>query len=64
MAQSVEQLDFSAYDLVIASSSGFAHGAITKPETQFVVYSHSPARYLWDWTHEYKKDIGWDSGIK
>lgn len=64
MAQSVEQLDFSKYDLVIASSSWFVHGAITKPETKFVVYSHSPARYLWDWTNEYKKDIGWNRGIK
>lgn len=64
MAKSVEQLDFSKYDLVIASSSGFAHGAITKPETQFIVYYHSPARYMWDWTNEYKKDIWMSAGIK
>jgi hypothetical protein len=57
MASSVESLDFSKYDVVIASTSGFAHGAITKPETQFLVYYHSPARYMWDWTNEYKKDI-------
>jgi hypothetical protein len=61
MPGSVEALDFSEYDLVIASSSGFAHGAITKPETQFLVYYHSPARYMWDWTNEYKKDIGWQT---
>ena len=64
MAQSIETLDFSWYDLVIASSSAFTHGAITKPETKFIVYSHSPARYLWDWTNEYKKDIGWNTWIK
>ncbi|MCT4617477.1 MAG: glycosyltransferase [Candidatus Gracilibacteria bacterium] len=64
MARGVEQLDFSDYDVVIASSSGFSHGAITKPETKFIVYYHSPARYLWDWTNEYKKDIGFNSGIK
>ncbi|MCP4523304.1 MAG: glycosyltransferase family 4 protein, partial [Candidatus Gracilibacteria bacterium] len=64
MAQSIEALDFSEYDIVIASSSGFAHGAITKPDTKFLVYYHSPARYMWDWTNEYKKDIGWNSGIK
>jgi len=62
--RSVEALDFSEYDLVIASSSWFAHGAITKPETQFIVYYHSPARYMWDWTNEYKKDIGWQTWIK
>ena len=64
MASSVESLDFSKYDIIIASSSGFAHGAITKPETQFLVYYHSPARYMWDWTNEYKKDIWADKWIK
>jgi hypothetical protein len=29
MPKSVEKLNFSEYDLVIASSSGFAHGAKT-----------------------------------
>jgi len=64
MARWVEALDFSEYDIVIASSSWFAHGAITKPETKFIVYYHSPARYLWDWTNEYKKDIWFNSWIK
>ncbi len=64
MPKSVEQLDFSEYDLVLCSSSWFAHWAITKPETKFVVYYHSPARYLWDWTNEYKKDIWFNKWIK
>jgi len=64
MPSAVESLDFSKYDLVIASSSWFAHWAITKPETQFIVYYHSPARYMWDWTNEYKKDIWWNTWIK
>tara|TARA_Y100001960_G_scaffold332485_1_gene433147 strand:+ start:968 stop:1294 length:327 start_codon:yes stop_codon:yes gene_type:complete len=57
MARSVEQLDLSTYDVVLCSSSGFSHGAITKPDTKFIVYYHSPARYMWDWTNEYKRDI-------
>jgi len=60
----VESLDFSGYDIVIASSSWFAHWAITKPSTKLIVYSHSPARYLWDWTNEYKRDIWWNKWIK
>lgn len=64
MSRAIESLDFSSYDLVIASSSGFAHGAITKPETKFIVYSHAPARYLWDYSNEYKKQIGFNEGIK
>ncbi len=64
MAISIEQLDFSEYDVVLCSSSGFAHWAITKPETKFIVYCHSPARYMWDWTNEYKRDLWLNSGIK
>ncbi len=64
MPRAIESFDFSSYDLVIASSSWFAHGAITKPETKFIVYSHSPARYMWDWTNEYKRDIWWSKWIK
>jgi len=57
MAISIEQLDFSEYDVVLCSSSGFAHWAITKPETKFIVYYHSPSRYLWDYTHDYMKSL-------
>lgn len=64
MASSVENFDFSEYDLVLCSSSWFAHWAITKPETKFIVYSHSPARYMWDWTNEYKRDLWLDSWWK
>lgn len=64
MPRAVESLDLSDYDIVLCSSSWFAHWAITKPETKFIVYYHSPARYLWDWTNEYKKDIWFDKWIK
>lgn len=64
MAGSIENLDFSNYDVVLCSSSWFAHWAITKPETKFIVYYHSPARYMWDWTNEYKADLWLNSSWK
>jgi glycosyltransferase involved in cell wall biosynthesis len=64
MSRSVETLDFSDYDRVIISSSWFAHGLKTKPHTKTIVYYHAPARYMWDWTHEYRSDIWLDTGIK
>ena len=64
MAKAIESLDLSSYDLVIASSSWFAHWCITKPETCFVVYYHSPARYLWDYTFEHRKDMNYRSFFK
>jgi glycosyltransferase involved in cell wall biosynthesis len=31
-------------------------GIITSPSTRHICYCHSPARYLWDWTHEYRQE--------
>lgn len=43
-----ESFDFSNYDLVISSSTRFAHGVITKPETKHICYMHSPGRMFWE----------------
>ncbi len=48
----VEAWDFSGFDLVISSSSAFAHGIITNGNPKHLCYVHSPARYLWDRTHD------------
>lgn len=48
----VEAWDFSDFDLVISSSSAFAHGIITNGNPKHLCYVHSPARYLWDRTHD------------
>jgi len=48
----VEKWDFSEYDVVISSSSAFVHGIITNGKPKHICYVHSPARYLWDATHE------------
>ena len=50
--QAVETWDFSEFDLVISSSSAFAHGIITNGKPKHLSYVHSPARYLWDRTHD------------
>jgi len=42
-----ESFDFSAYDLVISSSSAFAKGIITLPGTHHICYTHAPMRYAW-----------------
>lgn len=64
MPRSVEKLDLTRYDLVIVSSSGFAHGVKVRKDAKFIVYSHSPARYMWDWTNEYREDIAWKTWLK
>lgn len=45
----IEQFDLSTYDVVISSSSAFAKGAITRPETLHICYCHTPMRFVWDY---------------
>jgi glycosyltransferase involved in cell wall biosynthesis len=54
----VESWDFSGYDAVISSSSAFAHGIITNGNPKHLCYVHSPARYLWDRTHDVQQQAG------
>ncbi len=60
----IEAFDFSEFDLVISSSSAFAHGIITNGKPKHLSFVHSPARYLWDRTHDVldragKGPLGW-----
>lgn len=53
MPLAIEQLDLSAYDLIISSSYAVAKGVITGPDQLHVSYVHSPIRYAWDLQHTY-----------
>lgn len=47
-----ELFDFSQYDLVFSSSSSFAKGVITSPQTCHVCYCYTPMRFAWNY-HTY-----------
>ncbi len=62
MPRAIEEFNFEEFDLVISSSSAFAHGIITPLGTKHICYFHSPMRYAWDWTNEYRGEnniSGW-----
>ena len=42
-----ERFSFTGYDLVLSSSSSFAKGVITPPETCHICYCHTPSRFVW-----------------
>ncbi len=50
--KAVEAWDFSEFDLVLSTSSAFAHGIITNSHPPHLCYVNAPARYLWDRTHD------------
>ena len=54
----VEQWDFSEFDIVLSTSSAFTHGIITNSQPKHLCYVHSPARYLWDRTHDVLEQAG------
>jgi glycosyltransferase involved in cell wall biosynthesis len=58
MPMALEQLDLSAYDLVLSSESGPAKGVVTRPDAVHICYCHSPMRYVWDMYHEYVSRAG------
>ena len=58
MPAAFEAFDFSAYDLVICSSSSCAKGVITPPQTAQVAYVHTPMRYAWDLFFDYQRRSG------
>jgi glycosyltransferase involved in cell wall biosynthesis len=41
------QLDLDGYDLVLSSTSSFAHGVRTGPGTLHVCYCHTPSNFVW-----------------
>jgi glycosyltransferase involved in cell wall biosynthesis len=58
MPLAIEQLDLSAYQLVISSSHAVAKGVITGPDQLHISYVHSPMRYAWDLQHHYLRETG------
>ncbi len=56
MPGAIESFDLSDFDVVVSSSSAYAHGVVTNLETKHICYYHSPMRYAWDYTHEYLKE--------
>jgi glycosyltransferase involved in cell wall biosynthesis len=44
----MESLDLRGYDLVISSSSAWAHGVIPEDDAVHVCYCHNPFRYAWN----------------
>lgn len=64
MPMAVEFYDLRDYDIVISNASAFAKGVITTPDTLHICYCHTPTRYLWDYTHQYINELGYNRYFK
>lgn len=64
MPFATERHNLHEYDVVISSTSAFAKGVLTRPNTLHISYCHTPTRYLWTDTHEYIEDLKYNRFIK
>ncbi|MFH1292444.1 MAG: glycosyltransferase [bacterium] len=53
MPLATEKHNLHEFDVVLSSTSAFAKGVLTRPETLHISYCHTPPRYLWTDAHEY-----------
>ena len=64
MPNFIERFNLSNYDIVISSSTAYAKGVLTRPETLHICYCHTPTRYLWQDTHDYVRNLPYPDIIK
>ena len=64
MPLATERHNVHDFDVVLSSTSAFAKGILTRPDTLHISYCHTPTRYLWTDTHEYIADLKYTRLIK
>lgn len=64
MPLATERHNLHEFDVVISSTSAFAKGVLTRPDTLHISYCHTPTRYLWTDTHEYIADLKYNRFVK
>ncbi|MBI5728616.1 MAG: glycosyltransferase [Candidatus Magasanikbacteria bacterium] len=64
MPLATERHNLHDFDVVISSTSAFAKGVLTRPETLHISYCHTPTRYLWTDTHEYIAELPYNMLVK
>jgi UDP-N-acetylmuramyl pentapeptide phosphotransferase/UDP-N-acetylglucosamine-1-phosphate transferase/glycosyltransferase involved in cell wall biosynthesis len=63
MPLAVEQLDVSAFDIVVSSSYLAAKGVLTRSDQLHVCYCHTPVRFAWDLQKQYLHETGLARGV-
>lgn len=64
MPVATERYNLHDFDVVLSSTSAFAKGVLTRPDTLHISYCHTPTRYLWTDTHEYINELKYNRLVK
>lgn len=57
MPLAVENYNVMDYDIILSSSSSFAKGVITRPDSLHICYCYTPTRFLWTDTYSYIQEL-------
>ena len=64
MPHATETHDLSGFDVVLSSTSAFAKGVITQPQSLHISYCHTPTRFLWNNSSGYVGDLKYNWLVK
>ncbi len=64
MPLATESHNLKNFDVVLSTSSVFAKGVITSPNTLHISYCHTPPRFLWADNYQYVEDLPHNKLIK
>jgi glycosyltransferase involved in cell wall biosynthesis len=64
MPLATERHNLHDFNVVLSSTSAFAKGVLTRPDTLHISYCHTPTRYLWTDTHEYIAELRHNKLVK
>lgn len=64
MPAATESYNLSDFDIVLSSSSAFAKGVLTRPQTLHICYCHTPTRFLWSDSHSYVEELPYNRLVK
>ena len=64
MPLAIEQLDVSAYDLILSSAYLAAKGVITRPNQLHICYCYTPPRFAWDLQTQYLEQTKLRRGLR
>src|SRR3989344_6086583 len=64
MSVATEKHNLENFDVVLSSTSSFAKGVLTGPDTLHISYSPPPPRYLWTDARRYIADLRYNPLIK
>lgn len=58
LTRAVEDIDLTAYDIIISSSHAIAKGIVPPSHARHITYCHTPMRYAWEMEEQYLDDFG------